>query len=189
MLVKLIGNVYISKLIAILLLEVDFNVLNKIVFDRRALPSIEASNTIPFEVIGGRKGQSSIYIALNKKLVYDIGNHYKKPTVMVSIDAFNCYNRIAHSISSMVCQHFRLQLEYLMTLFGTIQTIKIFLHISFGVLEQFYTRTVALPFQGGVQGNRAALPLQLILLIMLVRYLYASKQVSVRQTVISKTMY
>ena len=55
MLAKSTGNVHVSKLRAILLLGVDFNTLNKIVFNRRALPSIEASNTIPFEVIGDRK--------------------------------------------------------------------------------------------------------------------------------------
>ena len=131
-LAKSTGNVYVLKLRAILLLEADFNTLNKIVFNGRALPSIEASNTISFEVIRGRKGQSFMHVALNKKLVYDIGNQHKKPIVVVSADASNCYNRITHSISSMVCQHFRLQLEYLMTLFGTIQTIKMFLY-SFGV--------------------------------------------------------
>ena len=55
MLVKLAGNVYASKLRAILLLEAYFNALNKIVVNGRALLSIEASNAIPFEVIGKRQ--------------------------------------------------------------------------------------------------------------------------------------
>ena len=74
MLEKSAGNVYISKLRAILLLEADFNILNKIVFNGRVLPSIEASKSILSEVIGGRRRQSSIYVDLNKKLVYDISN-------------------------------------------------------------------------------------------------------------------
>ena len=108
MLVKSTGNVYVSKLRAILLLEVDFNALNTIVFNRRALPSIKASNTIPFEVIRGRRDFSSIHVALNKKLVYNIGNQHKKSIVVVSVDASNYYNRIAYSILSMVYQHFGL---------------------------------------------------------------------------------
>ena len=77
--------------------------MNKIVFNGRALSSIEASNTIPFEVIRGREGQLSIYIALNKKIVYDIGNQHKKPTFVVSTDTSNFYDRIAHFILSMAC--------------------------------------------------------------------------------------
>ena len=49
------GNVYVTKLRAFLLLEVDFNALNKIVFNIRALLTIEASRTIPYEIIGGRR--------------------------------------------------------------------------------------------------------------------------------------
>jgi len=74
MLKKSEGNVYITKLRALLLLKAEFNTLNKIIFNNRALPTIEASKTILYEIIGGRRGQSLIYIALNKKLVCDIGN-------------------------------------------------------------------------------------------------------------------
>ena len=57
-----------------MLLEADFNALNKIVFNGRAIPRIEIAKTIPYEVISRRRGQSSLYVALNKKLVCDIGN-------------------------------------------------------------------------------------------------------------------
>ena len=55
MLEKSAGNIHISKLKAILLLEADFNILNKIVFNSRALLSIEALKSIPSKVIGGRR--------------------------------------------------------------------------------------------------------------------------------------
>ena len=74
MLEKSAGNVQVSKLRAILLLEVDFNALNKIVFNNCTLPSLEASQSIPYEIIGGRRGQSSIHMALSKKLVSNISN-------------------------------------------------------------------------------------------------------------------
>ena len=74
MLEKSAGNVQVSKLRAILLLEADFNVLNKIVFNNRILPLLEANGSIPYEIIGGRRGQSSLHVALNKKLVCDISN-------------------------------------------------------------------------------------------------------------------
>ena len=109
-----------AKLRTILLLEADINALNKIVFNGRVIPRIETAKTIPYEVISRRRGQSSLHVALNKKLVYNIGNQQKKLIVVVSADATNCYNRIAHPILSIAYQHFGLQLEYLLTLFRTI---------------------------------------------------------------------
>ena len=103
MLEKEAGNINMDKLRAILLLEVDFNALNKIVFNGRVILRIKIAKTIPYEVIGRRRGQSSLHVALNKKLVCNIGNQQKKPIVVVSADATNCYDRITHPILSMAC--------------------------------------------------------------------------------------
>jgi len=74
MLEKSAGNIKVSKLRAILLLEADFNALNKIVFNNRTIPNLEASNSIPYEVIRRRRRQLLIHMVLNKKLVCDISN-------------------------------------------------------------------------------------------------------------------
>ena len=74
MLEKSVRNIQVSKLRAILILEADFNTLNKIVFNCRTLLALESKNTIPYEIIRGRRGQSSIHLALIKKLICDIGN-------------------------------------------------------------------------------------------------------------------
>ena len=63
---------------------------------------------ILFEVIGNRRRQSSIHIALNKKLVADISNQTKKPTVVISTNTANCYDRIDHLFTSMSCKYSRL---------------------------------------------------------------------------------
>jgi len=74
MLEKSKGYIDTIKLRAILLLEADFNALNKIVFNTKLMPSLERTNSIPYEIIGGRRGQSLIYVVLSKKLVSDIAN-------------------------------------------------------------------------------------------------------------------
>ena len=74
MLEKSPGKILVSKLRAILLLEADFNALHKIIFNGRILPTLESKSLIPSEIMGGRKSQSSLYIALNKKLIADISN-------------------------------------------------------------------------------------------------------------------
>ena len=53
MLEKSAGNVHVQKLRVILLIEVDFNAMHKIIFNNRLIWNIEAVNTIPIEVIGG----------------------------------------------------------------------------------------------------------------------------------------
>ena len=55
MLKKEKGNINIEKLRVILLLEADFNGLNKIIYNSRVIPELEKREEIPFEVVGGRR--------------------------------------------------------------------------------------------------------------------------------------
>ena len=77
MLDKARGKINMIKLRVMLLLESDFNILNKLVFNVRLLPSLEYNQSISCEIIGGRRGHSAIHIALNKKLVLDMANQTK----------------------------------------------------------------------------------------------------------------
>ena len=74
MLDKKENEIHISKLRAILLLEKDFNAINKIIFNTRLILSIESRKEIPYEIIGGRKNHAAIQLAINKKLILDISN-------------------------------------------------------------------------------------------------------------------
>ena len=74
MLEKERGNINLAKLRVILLLEADFNGLNKIIFNSRVLPTLEKQQEIPYEIISGRKRQLLIHVALNKKLIADCSN-------------------------------------------------------------------------------------------------------------------
>ena len=96
MLEKSAGDVNVQKLRAILLLEADFNAMHKIIFNNRLILSIEAENAIPMEIIGGRRSQAATHLALDKKLIADIANVRKLPTITICADATNCYDRVAH---------------------------------------------------------------------------------------------
>ena len=101
MLEKSAGDVNIQKLRAILLLEADFNAMDKIIFNSSLIPSIEAANAIPIEVIGDRRSQVATYLALDKKLIADIANMRKFPIITIYADATNCYDRVAHPFASL----------------------------------------------------------------------------------------
>ena len=75
-----------------MLLEADFNALHKIIVNGRILPILEKNDLIPAEILGGRRSQSTIHVALNKKLIADITNQIKTPTIVISADATNCYD-------------------------------------------------------------------------------------------------
>ena len=92
MLEKSGGNVNVQKLQAILLLEADFNAMHKMIFNNRLMANIEAANAIPMEIIGGRRSQATTHLALDKKLIADIVNVRKLPTITMCADATNYYD-------------------------------------------------------------------------------------------------
>ena len=89
---KIRRQIDISKLRVILLLEADFYDLNKLVFNIRLILSLEHKKAIPYEIIGRRRGHSAIHVALNKRLVLDIANQEKRPTIVISADVTNYYD-------------------------------------------------------------------------------------------------
>ena len=119
------------KLRVILLLEADYNVINKIIFNTRLIPTLKAEDIILRETIDSTRGISAIQVALNKKLLADIANKNKLPNIIASVDASNYFNRVAYPIAGMICQYFSLLLDFVITFFTTIQSIEIFLLTSY----------------------------------------------------------
>ena len=83
---------------------------------------------------------------MNKKLICNIVNQTKKPIVVISADTTNYYDHIMYPVVSMSNQNFGVQLEYLLVLFSSIQSIKMFLRTSFRVLTTFFTESKGKPF-------------------------------------------
>ena len=104
MLEKSKGNIQVENLHALLLLEADLNAIYKIIFNSRVLLLIEERKEIPIEIIGSRRKQSAHHITLEKKLISDISNQIKLPTITISADATNCFDRMAHHFSAITCR-------------------------------------------------------------------------------------
>ena len=114
------GEISISKLRVILLLEADFNVINKIVFNTRLIPTLKAKDMIPREIMGRRRGILAIHVALNKKLLVDIVNQNKLTNIIVSADASNYFDRVIHLMAGMIYQYFGLSVDFVITFFTKI---------------------------------------------------------------------
>ncbi len=131
MLEKTLGVTLVSKLRAILLMEADFNATNKIVYGNRMMKNVRRFNRMPEEIFS-EKNRMADDGTLCKTLFYDIMRQARVPAAIASVDASNCYNRIAHAIASLVFQAFGVPATAIKTMLSTIENIKIFLRTGFG---------------------------------------------------------
>jgi hypothetical protein len=93
---------------------------------------------------------------LTKVLTYDIIRQTRRPAGLASVDADNCYDRIAHAIASLVFQAFGVPLSASESMLTSIQEMKFFLRTGFGDSTDFATSTLSIRTQGLCQGNGAS---------------------------------
>ena len=72
MLEKIEGNTKVDKLRAILLMEADFNKINKLLFGHRMIKQSEKEKRIPDEAYGSRASLDGKLVAVNRRLVIDL---------------------------------------------------------------------------------------------------------------------
>ena len=100
MLQKLFGCNLVSKLRSILLIEADYNAANKILFGTRMLDNVRKYKLMPGEIYSER-GRTAEDGTLAKVITYDIARQFRIPLGISSVDADNCFDRVAHPIASM----------------------------------------------------------------------------------------
>jgi hypothetical protein len=101
MLEKTLGVTLVSKLQAILLMEADFNVSNKILYGVRMMQNAREHRLMPEEIYS-KKNCMADDGTLPKTLFYDVTRQTRVPAAIASVDASNCYDRIAHAVASLV---------------------------------------------------------------------------------------
>jgi hypothetical protein len=91
--------------------------------------------------------------------------------VVTSVDAQNCYDCIAYSITSLVAQ--RLQVDpHAVVAMLFIQGMRFFLHTAFGDSSDFYGSRQTVPLQGGCQGNKGTPALWLVISLVLIKMMH-----------------
>ena len=78
------------------------------------------------------------------------------PAGKSSVDAANCYNRVAHSIVSLVFQSFGVGEKSVTAMLEAIEEMKNFLRTAYGDSKDFAGSTIEVKTQGLCQGNGAA---------------------------------
>jgi hypothetical protein len=105
MLEKTLGFTLVSKLQAILLVEADFNASNKNVYGVRMMKNVCDHWLMPEEIYS-EKNRMADDGTLTKMLFYDVTRQARVPAATASVDASNCFDRIAHAMASLVFQAF-----------------------------------------------------------------------------------
>ena len=145
----------VSKLRAILLMEADFNAMNKEVYGVRMLDKAWKYKLI-LEEIFSKKNRMADDGGLAKMLYYDIVRQTRSAAAIALVDTSNCYNRIAHAMASLIFQSFGVKSTAVLVMLETIQKMKFFLQPAYGDSKTFAGYTIKIKMQGLGQGNRAS---------------------------------
>ena len=160
MLEKIYGCSLITKLRSILLMEADFNATNKRIFGIEMMENARKYKLIPEEIFSERNRLAEDG-TLSKVLFYDTVRQLRRPAGLASMDADNCYDRIAHPMASMIFQAFGVPTPAILSMLSTIQNMAFYLRTGYGDSTNFaggYTdnSTESIKFQGMCQGNGAS---------------------------------
>ena len=93
------GNFLTTKLRAIILYDCVANHAFKQV-GRAMMNHAENLNAVAVEQGGSRRHHRAIYLALQKRITFDLSRQYKRPLALCSNDAKSCYDRIVHSVAA-----------------------------------------------------------------------------------------
>ena len=122
---------------------------------------VEDCDQIPVECHGSQKHHEAIDVALNWCLIGDILWQKWVAGAVTLVDLTNCYDRMAHSITSLSCQQWGVPPEPLVSMLLTMQSMAFFLRMAHGDSTDSYGGMVdnpndpssPHPFQGICQGN------------------------------------
>jgi hypothetical protein len=129
MLEKKFGVRLVSKLRAILLMEADFNAMNKEVYGVWMLDNSHKYKLIPEEIFS-KQNRTADDGGLAKTLFYDIARQTCSPAAIASMDASNCYDWIAHAMASLIFQSFGVECTAVSAMLEMIQEMKFFLQTA-----------------------------------------------------------
>jgi hypothetical protein len=152
MLEKMFGASLVLKLHAILLMEADFNAMNKEVYGVRMLEEARKYKLV-LEEIFSEKNHTADNGHLAKTMFYNIVQQLRVPAAIASGDASNCYDCIAHTMALLIFQFFGVEDTAVTVMLKTIQEMKIFLRMAFGDSKEFAGSTIKVKTQGLGKGN------------------------------------
>ncbi len=111
---------------------------------------------------------------LSKVLFFDIARQLRRPAGLASVNADNCYDRIAHPMASMIFQAFGVPTPLVEYMLLMIQRMRFYLRTGYGDSEDYaggdqVEEIDPIRTQGMCQGNGAAPAAWLVTSIPMIR--------------------
>ena len=156
MLEKIAGVALVTKLRAILLMEADFNYHNKLIFGKRMLDLARKHDLVPEEIYS-EKGKTAEDAVLHQVLAYDIARQKRAPFIVASVDAAQCYDRIAHAMAALTLRASKVPESSVHCMLQPIRDMEFYIRTGFGESSS-YVGGKEVVKQGSGQGNGAAPP-------------------------------
>ena len=156
MLEKVAGIALVTKLRAILLMEADFNYHNKLIFGQRMMNLARQHGMVPEEIYS-EKGKTAEDAILQQVLTYDLARQWKRPLLVASVDAAQCYDRVAHAMAALTLRAYKVHQSSVFAMLRPIQCMEYYLRTGFGESTSFFGGEGSHK-QGLCQGNGAAPP-------------------------------
>jgi hypothetical protein len=155
MLEKVAGVALVNKLRAILLMEADFNYMNKWVFGHKAINKMYALGYVSKDQYS-QKESTAEDAKLDNKLTMDLSCQLRHPLATMSADADKCYGRINHIIMSLLLLAIVGTIGPVVAMLHPIQSMKFYQRTAHGNSKTFMGgRCRENPLQGLCQGNGA----------------------------------
>ena len=101
-------------------MEADFNFHNKLIFGKRMLDLARAHDLVPEEIYS-TKGKTSEDAILHQVLMYDIARQLRRPLLVASVDATQCYDRVAHAVAALTLRAYKVRQSLVMGMLQPIQ--------------------------------------------------------------------
>ncbi len=167
MLEKVAEAALVDKLWAILLMEANFNYMNRWVFGHKAINKMYAIGYIPEDQYS-QKESTAEDPSMDNCLTMDLSRQLQHPLATMSADVDKCYDHINHIIMSVLLLAIVGTIGNVIAMLHPIQTMKFFQRTAQGDSTTFMGgRGHDNPLQGLCQGNGAAPACWLMLSLVL----------------------
>jgi hypothetical protein len=154
MLEKIKGCSVVTKLRSILLMEADFNAVNKTIHGWQMLQNVRKYKCMPDEICS-KKNRTANDGTLTKVLFYDIVWQSRRSARICSVNADNCFDCVAHAVASLIFQAFGVSKGTCGAMLKTIQEMQFFLRTAFEDSKMAAGMQIEIKTQGLCQGNGA----------------------------------
>ena len=109
------------------------------------------------EEIYSEKGKTAEDAILHQVLLYDMARQLRRPLLVASVDASQCYDHIAHAVAALTLRAYKVQQSSVLTMLHPIQNMEYYLRTGFGESSTFFGGSNGKK-QGSCQGNGGAPP-------------------------------